>query len=73
MNPVFPDLAARAWEIARDELFVPIQAEFFALQGLGKLLDIVQLVRRRLNPNLAITAMVSTMDEMPSRKQPRMT
>jgi len=45
--------------VACDELFVPIQAEFFALQGLGKLMDVVQLVRRRLNPNLRITGMVS--------------
>ncbi|MDG2148058.1 MAG: AAA family ATPase [Planctomycetota bacterium] len=42
-----------------DELFVPIQAEFFALQGLGKLLEIVDLVRSRLNPRLEISSMVS--------------
>lgn len=45
--------------VAARELFVPIQAEFFALQGLGRLMDIVGLVQRRLNPALAITAMVS--------------
>ncbi|MFT7465210.1 MAG: chromosome partitioning protein [Pseudohongiellaceae bacterium] len=45
--------------VACDELFVPIQAEFFALQGLGKLMDVVKLVRRRLNPELRITGMVS--------------
>lgn len=46
--------------VACNELFVPIQAEFFALQGLGKLMDVIQLVRRRLNPDLGITAMMST-------------
>jgi len=46
--------------VACHELFVPIQAEFFALQGLGKLMDVVQLVRRRLNPELRISAMMST-------------
>jgi chromosome partitioning protein len=45
--------------VACDELFVPIQAEFFALQGLGKLMDVVQLVRRRLNSELRIAGMVS--------------
>lgn len=45
--------------VACDELIVPIQAEFFALQGLGKLLEIVEVVKRRLNPNLRIAAMVS--------------
>lgn len=45
--------------VACDEVFVPIQAEFFALQGLGKLHEVVELVQGRLNPRLAITAMVS--------------
>lgn len=45
--------------VAVRELFVPVQAEFFALQGLGRLLDVVSLVQRRLNPALAITALVS--------------
>ena len=45
--------------VACDELVVPVQAEFFALQGLGKLLEVVDLVQRRLNPRLRISAMVS--------------
>jgi chromosome partitioning protein len=45
--------------VACDELLVPVQAEFFALQGLGKLLEVVDLVQRRLNPRLRISAMVS--------------
>ncbi len=45
--------------VACDEVFVPIQAEFFALQGLGKLAGVVDLVQGRLNPALRITGMVS--------------
>ena len=45
--------------VAADEVFVPIQSEFFALQGLGKLLEVVDLVHRRLNPGLRISGMVS--------------
>jgi chromosome partitioning protein len=45
--------------VACDEVFVPLQAEFFALQGLGKLLEVVDLVHRRLNPGLRISGMVS--------------
>ena len=45
--------------VASDEVFVPIQSEFFALQGLGKLLEVVDLVHRRLNPGLRISGMVS--------------
>lgn len=45
--------------VACDEVFVPIQAEFFALQGLGKLHEVVDLVQGRLNPRLTITGMVS--------------
>jgi chromosome partitioning protein len=45
--------------VACDEVFVPLQAEFFALQGLGKLLEVVDLVHRRLNPGLRVSGMVS--------------
>ncbi len=56
--------------VSCDELFVPIQAEFFALQGLGKLLEIVELVRSRLNPRLEIASMVSCRHD-PSTKLSR--
>ena len=45
--------------VACDEVFVPVQAEFFALQGLGKLLEVVDLVQQRLNPRLRISGLVS--------------
>jgi chromosome partitioning protein len=45
--------------VACEELIVPLQTEFFALQGLSKLVEIVELVQKRLNPALRISAMVS--------------
>jgi len=40
---------------------VPIQAEFFALQGMGKLMEVVQLIRSRLNPLLKVTGIIVCM------------
>lgn len=45
---------------AVDQLIVPIQAEFFALEGAGKLINTVELVRERLNPNLSIFKVLIT-------------
>jgi len=52
---------------AAQEVFVPIQAEFFALQGMGKLMEVVELVRDRLKsgrtsswPRLRATARTSS-------------
>jgi chromosome partitioning protein len=39
---------------AATELLIPVQTEFFALQGLSQLLSTVNLVRKRLNPRLAL-------------------
>jgi len=46
---------------ASDEVFVPLQTEFLALRGVGKLVDVIHRVRRRLNPNLAITGILPTL------------
>ena len=43
---------------AGKEAFITLQTEFFALQGMSKLVDIVQLLRRRLNPELKITGIL---------------
>jgi chromosome partitioning protein len=40
------------------EVFIPLQTEFFALQGMAKLIEVVQLVRRRLNPDLEVTGII---------------
>lgn len=42
------------------EVFIPVQAEFFALQGMGKLLEVISIVRRRLNQTLEITGIIAT-------------
>lgn len=42
------------------EVFIPVQAEFFALQGISKLLEVISLVRRRLNQTLQITGVIAT-------------
>lgn len=42
-------------------ILIPVQAEYFALEGLGQLLNTVQLVRQGLNPRLEILGVVLTM------------
>lgn len=44
-----------------DEVIIPMQAHFLALQGVAKLLETVQLVNRRMNPKLRVTGIVLTM------------
>ena len=46
---------------ASDSVIVPIQSEYFALEGLGKLLNTIRIVQTRLNPKLAIEGMLITM------------
>ena len=46
---------------AARELLIPLQCEFFALEGIVKLLHTFELVRKRLNPNLALLGVVLTM------------
>lgn len=47
--------------VASDSILVPVQAEYYALEGLGQLLQTVNLVREHLKPELAITGAVITM------------
>ncbi len=47
--------------VAADRVIVPVQAEYFALEGLAGLLDTLSLVQRELNPHLTIAGMVVTM------------
>ena len=46
---------------AADSLIIPIQCEYFALEGLGKLLNTVKIVQKRLNPELTIEGILLTM------------
>ncbi len=44
-----------------EEVIIPMQAHFLALQGVAKLLETVQLVNRRMNPKLSVSGIVLTM------------
>ncbi len=46
---------------AAKELLIPLQCEFFALEGIVKLMQTYELVRKRLNPELALLGIVLTM------------
>jgi len=46
---------------AADSVIIPIQCEYYALEGLGKLLNTIRLVQRHLNPNLDIEGVLLTM------------
>jgi chromosome partitioning protein len=46
---------------AADELIVPIQCEYYALEGLGQLLKNVRLVQQNVNPGLRLSGIVMTM------------
>ncbi|MBK9118670.1 MAG: ParA family protein [Phycisphaerales bacterium] len=52
---------------AVDEVIIPLQPHFLALQGLGRLLETVTLVRSQLNPRLRVTGVVLCMFEKGTR------
>ncbi len=47
--------------VAADSVLIPMQAEYFALEGLSELLDTIERLRRSFNPNLQIEGVVLTM------------
>ena len=47
--------------VAADSVLIPMQAEYFALEGISELLDTVDRIREALNPGLAIEGVVLTM------------
>ncbi len=46
---------------AADSVMIPVQAEYFALEGLGQLLNTIKIVRQHLNPNLEVEGVLLTM------------
>ena len=46
---------------AADSVLVPIQCEYYALEGLGQLMNTIELVRKNLNPDLRIEGVLMTM------------
>jgi chromosome partitioning protein len=47
--------------VAASEVFIPIQCEYYALEGLGQLLRNIELVQAHLNPRLSVSTIVLTM------------
>ena len=53
--------------VAGREMFIPIQAEYYALEGLGQLLETVAMVRKHLNPDLVVSTILLTMYDARTR------
>lgn len=53
--------------VAGDEMLIPIQAEYYALEGLGQLLETVNLVKAHLNPTLTVSTILLTMYDARTR------
>ncbi len=49
--------------VAADEVIVPVQTEYYALEGLAQLLDTITVVREHLNPRLRVAGLVLTMSD----------
>jgi chromosome partitioning protein len=53
--------------VAADRVIVPVQTEYFALEGLAGLLETLSLIQRELNPRLTIAGMLLTMHDARTR------
>ena len=53
--------------VAADRVIVPVQTEYFALEGLAGLLETLDLIRRELNPSLTVAGMLLTMHDNRTR------
>jgi chromosome partitioning protein len=53
--------------VAADRVIVPVQTEYFALEGLAGLLETLALVQRELNPRLTVAGMLLTMHDNRTR------
>lgn len=53
--------------VAADRVIVPVQTEYFALEGLAGLLDTLSLIQRELNPRLTVAGMLLTMHDARTR------
>ena len=49
--------------VAADKVIVPVQTEYFALEGLAQMLDTLSLIQRELNPRLTVAGMILTMHD----------
>jgi chromosome partitioning protein len=64
--PAFGPLTVNALAAA-DRVLVPVQAEYYALEGLSQLLGSIDLVKRRLNPQLGVAGILLTMVDARTR------
>ncbi len=53
--------------VAGEEMVIPIQAEYYALEGLGQLLETVEMVRKHLNQRLVVSTILMTMYDARTR------
>ncbi|MCU1674326.1 MAG: Cobyrinic acid ac-diamide synthase [Frankiales bacterium] len=53
--------------VATEEVLIPIQCEYYALEGLGQLLKTIELVKANLNPRLAVSTILLTMYDARTR------
>lgn len=53
--------------VAGAEVLIPIQAEYYALEGLGQLLETIEMVRAHLNPELVVSTILITMYDARTR------
>ena len=53
--------------VAGAEVMIPIQAEYYALEGLGQLLETIEMVRAHLNPRLTVSSILITMYDARTR------
>jgi chromosome partitioning protein len=53
--------------VAGDEMLIPIQAEYYALEGLGQLIETVEMVKAHLNPGLNVSTILLTMYDARTR------
>jgi chromosome partitioning protein len=53
--------------VAADRVIVPVQTEYYALEGLAQVLDTISLIQRELNPRLSVAGMLLTMHDNRTR------
>jgi len=53
--------------VAANEVVIPMQAEYFSLQGMAKLTEVIEIVRSRLNPGLSISRVLPCMLDVRTR------
>ncbi len=53
--------------VAADDVIVPLQCEYFAMEGLGHLMNTIRLVKARLNPTLSLSGILLTMFDTRNR------